>query len=663
MIANFVRDPHPLVRHSAVRALGQLSLDFGEEALLNSDGTEASAEIAGSVLKDSHGAAARARASASQKFKTIQDVAADIVIPALVESLSSSNAAAPRIRGLAALGLVNFVRGDGEIIEDAVVKDADPLMRSLISAMMELPADFFVSKGSVLSAIASVAGTLEEKFEPYYAAVAPSLKQLILTYGATATVEQATLRNKALECLSIAFHSVGKVKTGVDAAEALNFIVHTIGAGFPDSDADSFDTFCRALILIGETLGADFAPYLAVVIPLIAQKASQEIANSITGVLDESEVAAHDAQSGRIQVASFEVKGEGTRVVSLDSVALNEKSVAIETLGLLASSLGTCVPAFHQFVDPLLGVAMTAAVDRFPNIKQHAIDMLTYLLMAAISDTSGDGNHGQRVLDQIFPFLIDRVLKERSSLETAQAVNVEICEAAKIAYESADADFCPMDAPKSPGAYRRVVVRLEFVAPLCAALKSAMTLIDRRREKAANDLRENPDADEEAVEHLQEQLESDDQMLSNFVDTVGYCIKMHGAAVMPILMGDIVTSPSSSEPGLGPDMLRWLSDKTEFQIPRRVSALCLADDIIEFAGEAAASNAFPAAFPHFIECAGSSNSLLRHPAVYGLGLCAQFCGSVFDPHVPATLTLLHGVITHKNSRDEENLSGTESASP
>jgi hypothetical protein len=664
-IAQFVQDEHPLVRHAAVRALAQFGIDFGEDALLNADGTEASAEIASSVLKDSHGAAARARAAATPKFKTIQDTASDIVVPAILLSLGAGNAAIPRIRGLAASALVNFLRGDiGVDLEKSIVDGADSLMVALIGVMKELPADFFVSKGAILAGISTIAGILEDKFQRFYASVTPSLKELVLAYGKSSTPEQITLRNRALECLTIAICSVGKATTGIDAAEALNYVVSSINAGFPDSDTDSFDGFCTSIAMIADCLGADFAPYLPVVIPLIAAKASQEVKGEISDILDESAVPT-TTQEGRMQIGTFDVKGEGTRVVSLDSVALNEKTSAISTLTSIVSSLGTCVPAFHQFVDPLLTVALAAAKEKFPSIRRSAVDMISYLLMAAISDRSGDGNHGQRLLDVIFPFLIERVGKEKGNHECTEGAALEICEVAKIAFESADPDFCPMDAPKERGVYRRVVLRIEHMGQLYATMKSAMSEIDQRRHDAASKLKENPDADDEAVEKLQSLLESDDQVLSNYMDTVGYSIKILGAAAMPILMSDITRVQADStpkmEPGLGPDMLRWLTDKSEFQIPRRTAALCLADDIIEFAGQAAASSAFPAAFPHFIECAASNNSILRHPAVYGLGLCAQFCGPVFDAHVQPTLQLLYGVITHKNAKEDENMSGTESA--
>ncbi len=127
----------------------------------------------------------------------------------------------------------------------------------------------------------------------------------------------------------------------------------------------------------------------------------------------------------------------------------------------------------------------------------------------------------------------------------------------------------------------------------------------------------NPDADEEDLEKLQDNLSAVDEGISHVVDTIGYCIKAHHGAIVPVLAAE-----------LGPCVLKWLDIKDDYSIPLRTGAICLADDLLEFAGDAAGA-VFPVAFPHLLEAAGSANAQLRHPAVYGLGLCAQFAGAVF----------------------------------
>ena len=82
----------------------------------------------------------------------------------------------------------------------------------------------------------------------------------------------------------------------------------------------------------------------------------------------------------------------------------------------------------------------------------------------------------------------------------------------------------------------------------------------------------NADVDEEDQARLEEELEDEDNILSNLTDIIGYCIKTHGRAILPPL-----------SKGLGDYMISWLSKKDHIHVPMRASAICLIDDLIEFA--------------------------------------------------------------------------------
>ncbi len=69
----------------------------------------------------------------------------------------------------------------------------------------------------------------------------------------------------------------------------------------------------------------------------------------------------------------------------------------------------------------------------------------------------------------------------------------------------------------------------------------------------------------------------------------------------------------------------------------------------------------PQVLPAVMAAAQHPSALLRHPAVYGLGIMAQFASAVVRPHVGACLGLLIKCIMAKDARCEENEACTDNA--
>ena len=567
----FFNDPHPRVRHAAVRAMGQMCHDFGEMATLNADGGAAEAEVAAGALGRGAGtgAAARARAAAKVPLKTIQEVAGDIVLPALVAAAGTQNAACPRIRGLATAGIVNLLTGDEDSRLDALVESqAEPMLRALVAVLQEVPVDFHSSRSNALSALACVAGTLEEGFEPYYASVLPGLK---VTISSPADSPEALItRGRALEALSVVCEAVGKERSGVDAAECLNFIVKAQTAGFAEDDSESFKYYIAALARLASCLGADFAPYIGFTLPYLLAKACVDVSAVITDADEE------DTSPRGMETTTVEVKGLGMRRIAVDSTALEEKQFALGTLAEMTESLGVSVPAFHAALDAIAAAFKNGAASDFAAVRLRANEGLAPLFQAALAETASGGARAQRILDDLIPFYAERLRKERENDVFFNNLS-SLVDVARLAYESTNPEWTgPEGAAKGPpGTYRPAILPLTSFAVLFTALKAALARIDATRADARKALVDNPDVDEEDLEKLQENLAAVDEGISHVVDTIGYCIKTHGAKVFPILAAD-----------LGPDILKWLDDKEEFSIPRRTGAICLADDLIEFAGEA-----------------------------------------------------------------------------
>ena len=92
----YTRDAHPRVRHSAARCLGELIGDFSDPSALEGGGGGG----------DDVGGGTSGRAKNRVAPKSIQDAAADVILPALIAGLAASEV--PRVRTVWARATVNF---------------------------------------------------------------------------------------------------------------------------------------------------------------------------------------------------------------------------------------------------------------------------------------------------------------------------------------------------------------------------------------------------------------------------------------------------------------------------------------------------------------------------------------------------------------------------
>lgn len=98
-------------------------------------------------------------------------------------------------------------------------------------------------------------------------------------------------------------------------------------------------------------------------------------------------------------------------------------------------------------------------------------------------------------------------------------------------------------------------------------------------------------------------------------------------------------------------------DKTSEE--RRI-AICIFDDIAEHCREAA-HKYYGSFLPFLLEACNDECSDVRQAAVYGVGVCAEFGGSVFKPLVGEALSRLNAVITHPNAQHSDNVMAYDNA--
>lgn len=92
----------------------------------------------------------------------------------------------------------------------------------------------------------------------------------------------------------------------------------------------------------------------------------------------------------------------------------------------------------------------------------------------------------------------------------------------------------------------------------------------------------------------------------------------------------------------------------------RRAVICIFDDLVEQTGEAG-NKYFDLFMPAMLESATDAHVDTRQAAVFGLGVCAQFCGARFKGLANEALGKLNAVISAKDAREEENVLATDNA--
>jgi len=155
------------------------------------------------------------------------------------------------------------------------------------------------------------------------------------------------------------------------------------------------------------------------------------------------------------------------------------------------------------------------------------------------------------------------------------------------------------------------------------------------------------DFDEEEMHALQEEQEAEDEVFDQFAECVGALLKAFHSAILPAL-----------EPLLG--FIVPLLDKNRSPSERRI-AICVFDDIFEYASGGAALNYLAGFVTPCVEGCMDSDADVRQASVYGVGVLAEHCGQRFSQYVPAALGALAGVIQAPGARDDENIYAFENA--
>ncbi|XP_078381779.1 importin-5-like [Oculina patagonica] len=567
----FLTDSHPRVRYAACNAVGQLSTDFAQ--------------------------------GFQKKFHTR-------VIPGLLVVLDDT--ANPRVQAHAAAALVNF---SDDCPKNILASYLDNILAKLeavlASKLRELERGGKLVLEQVVTTIATVADTAEEKFLHYYDRFMPNLKYIMQN---ALSSDYRMLRGKTIECISLIGLAVGKEKFLPDANEVMQLLLKT-QTEMEELEADDpqISYMISAWARMCKIFGTEFTQYLPLVMPSVMKAASikPEVA-----VID-----ADDPKSGQYS------EDEGWQFITLGdqqkfgikTAGLEDKSTACQMLVCYARELKE---GFAPYTEQVVKLMVPLLKFYFHDlVRTAAAESLPYLLECA--KIKGDA-----YLRQMWAFMCPEVLKAMSA-EPEPDVQILIMDALARCIETLGVGCMTPD----------------YFTELGTMLHDTIDS-HKNRQVERQQRRKEEDYDEEVEEDLQDEHETDVHILSKVSDIMHALFGTHKEAALPFFEQLLPDFHSLLAPSGSAQDKQW--------------SLCVFDDVIEHTGSASFKyqEYFLRPMMNYVL---DRNADVRQAACYGCGVMAQYGGEEYVSACAEVVPVLFQAIKAEDSRSRENVNATENA--
>ncbi|PIA53962.1 hypothetical protein AQUCO_00900498v1 [Aquilegia coerulea] len=530
------------------------------------------------------------------------------VLPAL--ALAMDDFQNPRVQAHAASAVLNFS-------ENCTPDILTPYLDGIVSKLLVLLQNGkqMVQEGA-LTALASVADSSQEHFQKYYDSVMPYLKAILMN---ATDKSNRMLRAKSMECISLVGMAVGKDKFRDDAKQVMEVLM-TLQGSQMETDDPTTSYMLQAWARLCKCLGQDFLPYMSVVMPPLLQSAQLKPDVTITSADSDADIDVSDDES-------IETITLGDKRIGIKTSVLEEKATACNMLCCYADELKE---GFYPWIDQVAPTLVPLLKFYFhEEVRKAAVSAMPELLRSAklaIEKGQAPGRNEsyiKQLSDYIIPALVEALHKEPET---------EICASMLDALN----ECVQVSGPLLDESQVRCIVD---------EIKQVITASStRKRERAERAKAEDFDAEE--GELLKEENEQEEEVFDQVGDCLGTLIKTFKASFLPFF--DELSSYITP---------MWGKDKTAEE--RRI-AICIFDDVAEQCREAALKY-YDTYLPFLLEACNDENPDVRQAAVYGIGVCAEFGGTVFRPLVGEALSRLNIVIRHPNALHADNLMAYDNA--
>ncbi|KAF7119802.1 hypothetical protein RHSIM_Rhsim13G0232100 [Rhododendron simsii] len=530
------------------------------------------------------------------------------VLPALAAAMDDFQN--PRVQAHAASAVLNFS-------ENCTPDILTPYLDGIVSKLLVLLQNGkqMVQEGA-LTALASVADSSQEHFQKYYDAVMPYLKAILMN---ATDKSNRMLRAKAMECISLVGMAVGKEKFREDAKQVMEVLMSLQGSQM-ESDDPTTSYMLQAWARLCKCLGQDFLPYMSFVMQPLLQSAQLKPDVTITSADSDNEADESDDDS-------METITLGDKRIGIKTSVLEEKATACNMLCCYADELKE---GFFPWIDQVAPTLVPLLKFYFhEEVRKAAVSAMPELLRSAklaVEKGLAQGrneSYVKQLSDYIVPALVEALHKEPDT---------EICASMLDALN----ECIQLSGPLLGESQVRSIV--DEIKQVITASSS------RKRERAERAKAEDFDAEE--GELLKEENEQEEEVFDQVGEILGTLIKTFKASFLPFF--DELSSYLTP---------MWGKDKTAEE--RRI-AICIFDDVAEQCRETALKY-YDTFLPFLFEACNDENPDVRQAAVYGLGVCAEFGGSVFKPLVGEALSRLNVVIRDPNALQAENVMAYDNA--
>uniref|UniRef100_A0A452SWH7 Importin 5 n=1 Tax=Ursus americanus TaxID=9643 RepID=A0A452SWH7_URSAM len=530
-----------------------------------------------------------------------------LVIAALLQTMEDQGN--QRVQAHAAAALINFTE---DCPKSLLIPYLDNLVKHLHSIMV-LKLQELIQKGTklvleqVVTSIASVADTAEEKFVPYYDLFMPSLKHIVEN---AVQKELRLLRGKTIECISLIGLAVGKEKFMQDASDVMQLLLKT-QTDFSDMEDDDpqISYMISAWARMCKILGKEFQQYLPVVMGPLMKTASikPEVA-----LLDTQDMENMSDDDGWEFVNLGDQQSFGIKTAGLE-----EKSTACQMLVCYAKELKEGFVEYTEQVVKLMNnddVSLT-----IKRVRVAAAESMPLLLECARV-------RGPEYLTQMWHFMCDALIKAIGTEPDSDVLSEIMHSFAKCIEVMGDG-----------------CLNNEHFEELGGILKAKLEEHFKNQE-LRQVKRQDEDYDEQVEESLQDEDDNDVYILTKVSDILHSIFSSYKEKVLPWfeqLLPLIVNLICPHRP--------W---------PDRQWGLCIFDDVIEHCSPASFKYAEYFLRP-MLQYVCDNSPEVRQAAAYGLGVMAQYGGDNYRPFCTEALPLLVRVIQSADSKTKENVNATE----
>uniref|UniRef100_A0A8C6ISK4 Uncharacterized protein n=1 Tax=Melopsittacus undulatus TaxID=13146 RepID=A0A8C6ISK4_MELUD len=459
----------------------------------------------------------------------------------------------------------------------------------------------------VVTSIASVADTAEEKFVPYYDLFMPSLKHIVEN---AVQKELRLLRGKTIECISLIGLAVGKEKFMQDASDVMQLLLKT-QTDFSDLEDDDpqISYMISAWARMCKILGKEFQQYLPVVMGPLMKTASikPEVA-----LLDTQDMENMSDDDGWEFVNLGDQQSFGIKTAGLE-----EKATACQMLVCYAKELKE---GFVEYTEQVVKLMVPLLKFYFHDdiLLTNSTSMPLLLECARV--------RGPEYLTQMWHFMCDALIKAIGTEPDSDVLSEIMHSFAKCI--DVMGDGC---------------LNNEHFEELGGILKGKLEEHFKNQE-LRQVKRQDEDYDEQVEESLQDEDDNDVYVLTKVSDILHSIFSSYKEKVLPWferLLPLIVNLICPHRP--------W---------PDRQWGLCIFDDIVEHCSPSSFKYAEYFLRP-MLQSICDNSPEVRQAAAYGVGVMAQFGGDSYRPFCTEALPLLVRVIQSPDAKTKENVNATE----